>query len=61
MKLKIEENLEQTLEKLKKRTQKPSFDNNKGLTKIQRFILLDTIDFLQNLPAKNSITERIDK
>ncbi|HFU76330.1 MAG TPA: hypothetical protein ENK66_08810 [Arcobacter sp.] len=59
MKLKIEENLDQSLEKLIKRTQKPSFSNNKGLTKIQRFILLDTIDFIQNLEKKkgNSLSE----
>jgi len=49
MKLKLDETLEQSLEKLIARTQKTSFKNNKGLTKIQQHILLDSIDFIQNL------------
>jgi len=49
MKLKLDETLEQSLEKLITRTQKTSFKNNKGLTKIQQHILLDSIDFIQNL------------
>ena len=46
MKLRLEESLEQSLAKLEKRTKKPSFDNNKGLTKIKRFIILDSIDYI---------------
>jgi hypothetical protein len=49
MKLKANETLEQSLEKLIARTEKPSFKNNKGLTKIQQHILLDSIDLIQNL------------
>ena len=61
MKLKLEENIQETLERLKKRTQKPSFENNKGLTKIQRFIILDTIEFIENLGSGESIDELEDK
>jgi len=61
MKLKLEENIQETLERLKKRTQKPSFENNKGLTKIQRFIILDTIEFIENLGSGESIDEVEDK
>jgi len=61
MKLKQEENIQETLERLKKRTQKPSFNNNKGLTKIQRFIILDTIEFIENLGSGESIDEIEDK
>jgi len=46
VKLRLEESLEQSLAKLEKRTKKPSFDNNKGLTKIKRFIILDSIDYI---------------
>ena len=54
MKLKTNETLEKSLEKLITRTKKPSFKNNKGLTKIQQNILLDSIDFIQMLlDAKN--------
>ena len=54
MKLKSDETLEQSLEKLIARTKKSSFKNNKGLTKIQQNILLDSIDFIQKLlDAKN--------
>jgi hypothetical protein len=49
MKLKSDETLEQSLEKLIARTKKPSFKNNKGLTKIQQNILLDSIDFIEEL------------
>jgi len=49
MKLKSDETLEQSLEKLIARTKKPSFKNNKGLTKIQQNILLDSIDFIEQL------------
>jgi hypothetical protein len=61
MKLKLKENIKQSLERLKKRTQKPSFNNNKGLTKIQRFIILDTIEFIENLGSGESIDELEDK
>ena len=55
MKLKSNETLEKSLEKLIARTKKPSFKNNKGLTKIQQNILLDSIEFIQKLlDAKNS-------
>lgn len=55
MKLKSNETLEKSLEKLIARTKKPSFKNNKGLTKIQQNILLNSIDFIQKLlDAKNS-------
>jgi len=49
MKLKLNETLEQSLQRLIKRTKQPSFDNNKGLTKIQQSILLDSIDFIELL------------
>jgi hypothetical protein len=49
MKLKLNETLEQSLQRLIKRTKQPSFDNNKGLTKIQQSILLDSIDFIKLL------------
>ena len=49
MKLKINETLEQSLERLIKRTKKPSFNNNKGLTKIEQYIVLDSIDFIKQL------------
>jgi len=49
MKLKLNETLEQSLDRLIHRTKQPSFDNNKGLTKIQQNILLDSIDFLKVL------------
>jgi hypothetical protein len=61
MKLKLEESIEQSLERLIKRTQKPSFDNNKGLTKIQQFIMLDTIEIIKSLGAEESIDEIVDK
>jgi len=49
MKLKLNETLEQSLDRLIHRTKQPSFDNNKGLIKIQQNILLDSIDFLKIL------------
>ncbi|HIP34262.1 MAG TPA: hypothetical protein EYG89_06060 [Bacteroidia bacterium] len=49
MKLKRNETLEQSLEKLIARSKKPSFKNNKGLTKIEQNILLDSIDFIQKI------------
>ena len=53
MKLKIEESLEETLERLIKRSEKPSFANNKGLTKIERFIILDSVAFIKlSLPLE---------
>ena len=61
MKLKLEESIQQTLERLIKRTKKPSFDNNKGLTKIQQYIMLDTIEIIKGLGAGESIDEREDK
>jgi hypothetical protein len=61
MKLKVDDSLEETLKKLIARTEKKSFDNNKGLTKIKRYILLDSIEFVKqlleiekNLSKKNS-------
>jgi len=61
MKLKLEESIEQTLERLIKRTEKPSFDNNKGLTKIQQFIMLDTIEIIKSLGAGESMDKIMDK
>ena len=49
MKLKLNETLEQSLKRLTLRTKQPSFNNNKGLTKINQYILLDTIDLLELL------------
>ena len=49
MKLKLSETLEQSLEKLITRTGKTSFNNNKGLTKIQQAILLDSIEFIEQI------------
>lgn len=61
MKLKLEETIEQTLKRLIKRTKKPSFDNNKGLTKIQQYIMLDTIEIIKSLDPGESIDEIVDK
>ena len=61
MKLKLEESIKETLQRLIKRTQKPSFDNNKGLTKIQQFIMIDTIEIIKSLGAGESIDEIVDK
>ena len=49
MKLTANETIEKSLEKLIARTKKPSFNNNKGLTKIKQYIILDSIDFIQQL------------
>jgi hypothetical protein len=49
MKLKLDESLEESLVRLQERTKKPSFDNNKGLTKIERFIILDSIDYISRI------------
>lgn len=49
MKLKLNETLDQSLQRLINRTKQPSFNNNKGLTKIQQHIVLDTIDLLEVL------------
>jgi hypothetical protein len=49
MKLKLDESLEESLIRLQERTKKPSFDNNKGLTKIERFIILDSIDYISRV------------
>ena len=49
MKLKADESIEKSLEKLKARTKKQSFNNNKGLTKIKQYIILDSIDFIQQI------------
>jgi len=55
MKLTADETIEKSLEKLIARTKKPSFNNNKGLTKIKQSILLDSIEFIQQLvDFKNS-------
>ena len=51
MKLKLNETLDQSLERLIKRTKKPSFNNNKGLTKIEQHIILDSIDFIKLLTS----------
>ena len=62
MKLKLDETLEQSLERLMIRTKKPSFDNNKGLTKIEQSILLDSIDFIQQLlDSKNPTRESSER
>ena len=49
MKLKVNDSLEESLKKLVARTEKPSFDNNKGLTKIEQSILLDSIEFIEQI------------
>jgi hypothetical protein len=49
MKLRVNDSLEESLKKLIARTKKPSFDNNKGLTKIEQSILLDSIEFIEQL------------
>jgi len=55
MKLTADETIEKSLEKLIARTKKPSFNNNKGLTKIKQYIILDSIDFIQQiLDSENS-------
>jgi hypothetical protein len=53
MKLKLNETLDQSLQRLITRTKQPSFNNNKGLTKIQQHILLDSIDLLKLLKLED--------
>jgi hypothetical protein len=53
MKLKLNETIDQSLQRLITRTKQPSFDNNKGLTKIQQHILLDSIDLLKLLKLED--------
>jgi hypothetical protein len=61
MKLKADETIEKSLEKLIARTKKPSFKNNKGLTKIKQHILLDSIDFLQQVLASENSNKSFNK
>ena len=49
MKLRLDESLEESLMRLQERTKKPSFNNNKGLTKIERFIILDSIEHISRV------------
>ena len=58
MKLKADESIEKSLEKLKARTKKQSFNNNKGLTKIKQYIILDSIDFIQQILDSENPTKR---
>jgi len=61
MKLTVDETIEKSLEKLKARTKKPSFNNNKGLTKIKQFILLDSIDFLEQVLNSENSNKSLNK
>ena len=61
MKLKADESIEKSLEKLKARTKKPSFNNNKGLTKIKQFILLDSIEFLEQVLKSENNDKSLNK
>ena len=61
MKLKVDESIEKSLEKLKARTERPSFNNNKGLTKIKRYILLDAIDFIEHILSFEYSDKSLDK
>ncbi len=61
MKLKVDESIEKSLEKLKARTERPSFNNNKGLTKIKRYILLDAIDFIEHILSFECSDKSLDK
>ena len=61
MKLKIDETLEKSLEKLIARTKKTSFNNNKGLTKIKQNIILDSIDFIEQILASENSTKSLNK
>lgn len=60
MKLTAEETIEKSLEKLIARTKKPSFNNNKGLTKIKQYILLDSIEFIQQVLKSENSTKSIN-
>jgi len=57
MKLTADETIEKSLEKLIARTKKPSFNNNKGLTKIKQYIILDSIDFIEQILASENSQE----
>lgn len=61
MKLTVDETIEKSLEKLIARTKKPSFNNNKGLTKIKQYIILDSIDFIQQLLDSEDSTKSLNK
>ena len=61
MKLTADESIEKSLEKLKARTKKSSFNNNKGLTKIKQFILLDSIDFLEQVLKSENSNKSLNK
>lgn len=61
MKLTADESIEKSLEKLIARTKKPSFNNNKGLTKIKQNILLDSIDFLQQVLESENSNKSLNK
>jgi len=61
MKLTADETIEKSLEKLIARTKKPSFNNNKGLTKIKQYIILDSIDFIQQLLDSENSTKSLNK
>lgn len=61
MKLKADESIEKSLEKLKARTKKQSFNNNKGLTKIKQFILLDSIEFLEQVLKSENNDKSLNK
>ena len=59
MKLTADETIEKSLEKLIARTKKPSFNNNKGLTKIKQYIILDSIDFIQQILDSDNSQESL--
>ena len=61
MKLTADETIEKSLEKLIARTKKPSFNNNKGLTKIKQYIILDSIDFIQQLLDSKDSNKSLNK
>lgn len=61
MKLTADESIEKSLEKLIARTKKPSFNNNKGLTKIKQNILLDSIDFIEQVLASENSNKSLNK
>lgn len=58
MKLKLNETLDQSLQRLITRTKQPSFDNNRGLTKIQQNIILDSIDLLNLLTLEDKSLQK---
>jgi len=61
MKLTADETIEKSLEKLIARTKKPSFNNNKGLTKIKQYLILDSIDFIQQLLDSEDSNKSLNK